>query len=200
MSQIIQLAAKSHDIGPLLQLDSPSAAAPLLALRDGLSLDAALTPLASPSLEIPTVWELLIAESKPRKHLTRNTWHEVTAPIAPCIVVHICLRSSHCLTIHCVRTSLEPHLYQAGPFSCHSRGHRSCLSPQERYLCSPPTPQRSWKALVCLPVRHTGPRLVVGWYSVQGGQSGDQRGVRWVPSDHVQQCPLVSLHEASWTV
>ena len=50
MSQIIQPAAKSHDIGPLLQLDSPSAAAPPLALRDGLSLDAALAPLASPSL------------------------------------------------------------------------------------------------------------------------------------------------------
>ena len=40
MSQIIQPAAKSHDIGPLLQLDSPSAATPPLALRDGLSLDA----------------------------------------------------------------------------------------------------------------------------------------------------------------
>lgn len=72
ISQIIQPAAKSHDIGPLLQLDSPSAAAPPLALRDGLSLDAALAPLASPSLEIPTVWELLIAESKPRKHLKKH--------------------------------------------------------------------------------------------------------------------------------
>jgi hypothetical protein len=35
-----------------------------------LAVEVFLAPLASPSFEIPTVWELLIAESKPRNNDT----------------------------------------------------------------------------------------------------------------------------------